>query len=77
MLLLLLLTIALNFPLLAAMALAARALLDLQKRESTLFLAPAPISSSGENHYLPAGLWHVHRLASTYRTSSFGNERWA
>jgi hypothetical protein len=77
MLLLLLLTVALNLPLLAAMALVARSLLDLQKRESAPFLAPVLVSTGEENRYMPAGLWHVHRLASTYRASSSSNERWA
>lgn len=73
--LLLLLTVALNLPLLAAMALAAQALLDLQKREATPFLAPVLVSSGGgENRYMSAGLWHVHRLAATYRASSSGGE---
>ncbi len=75
--LLLLLTVALNLPLLVSIALAARALLDLQKRETAPFLAPVLDSTGGENRYLPAGLWHVQRLASTYRASSSGNERWA
>lgn len=76
MLLLLLLTVTLNLPLLTAMALAARALLDLQKRETTPFLAPVLVFSGEENQFMPAGLWHVHRLASTYRLSSSSNERW-
>jgi hypothetical protein len=75
--LLLLLTIALNLPLLAAMALAARALLDLQKRKPTAFLEQAPVSSGSENRYIPTGLWHVQRLASTYCAPLSDNERWA
>jgi hypothetical protein len=77
MLLLLLLTVTLNLPLLAAMAMAAQALLDLQKRESAPFLAPVLVSTGEENRYMPAGLWHIQRFASTYRASSSSNERWA
>jgi hypothetical protein len=72
--LLLLLTVALNLPLFAAMGLAAGALIDLQKRDTTPFLTPTLISSGGENQYVPAGLWHVHCLAVTYRASSYSSE---
>ena len=75
MLLLLLVILALILPLLAAMALAALALLDLIKRDATPFLAPALVSyPSGENSYMPAGVWQVYRLAATYRASSSGSE---
>ena len=72
--LLLLITVVLTLPLLAAMALAALALLDLQKRDITPFLAPVLVSSGGENRYMPAGLWQVYCLAATYRASSSGSE---
>ncbi len=73
--LLLLLTVAPNLPLLAAMVLAAGALIDLQKRDTTPFLTPTLVSSpGGENQYVPAGLWQVYRLAATYHDSSYGNE---
>ena len=72
--LLLLLTLALTLPLLAAMALAAQALLDLFKRDATPFLAPVLVSSGGENQYMPVGLWQVSCLAATYRASSSGSE---
>ncbi len=72
--LLLLLTVALNLLLFAAMVLAARALLDLQKRDTTPFLAPVLVLSGVENQYMPAGLWHVHCLAATYHGSSCGSE---
>ena len=73
--LLLLLTVALTLPLLVALALAALALLDLLKRDATPFLAPVLVSScGGENQYMPAGLWHVHRLAATYHNPSSGSE---
>ena len=73
--LLLLLTLALILPLLAAMALAALALLDLIKRDATPFLAPALVSfPSGENRYLPFGVWQVSCLAATYRASSSSSE---
>jgi hypothetical protein len=74
--LLLLLTVALTLPLLAAMGLAALALLDLLKRDATPFLAPVLVSSSGgENQYVPAGLWQVHCLVATYHGSSSNSER--
>jgi hypothetical protein len=73
-LLLLLLIIALILALIAAMVLTARALLDLQQRDITPFLAPTLASSDRENQYLPAGLWHVHCLAATYHDSSDGSE---
>ncbi len=73
--LLLLLTVALNLPFFAAMVLTVQALLDLEKRDTTPFLAPFLVSSpGGENQYVPAGLWHVHCLAATYHDSSYGNE---
>jgi len=73
--LLFLITVVLTLPLLAAMALAALALLDLLKRDATPFLAPVLVSSpSGENRYLSAGLWQVHCLAAAYRASSSGSE---
>jgi hypothetical protein len=72
---LLLLTLALILPLLAAMALAALALLDLFKRDATPFLAPALVSfPGGENQCMPAGVWQVYFLAATYRASSSGSE---
>ncbi len=71
--LLLLLTLALILPLLAAMA--AQALLDLFKRDATPFLAPALVLfPSGENRYMSAGVWQVYRLAATYRVSSSDSE---
>ena len=73
-LLLLLLILALILSLIAAMVMTARALLDLQQRDITLFLAPTLVSSGRENQYLPAGLWHVHCLAETYHGSSDGGE---
>ena len=72
--LLFLITVALTLPLLAAMAFAAQALLDLHKRDATPFLAPVLVSCGGKNRYMPAGLWHVHCLAATYRDSSSGSE---
>ena len=73
--LLLLITVALTLPLFAAMVLAALALLDLQKRDATPFLAPSLVSSpGGKNRYMPAGVWHVHCLAATYHGSSCGSE---
>ena len=73
--LLLLLTLALILPLLAAMALAALALLDLFKRDTTPFLAPSLVSFPGrKNQCMPAGVWQVYRLAATYRASSSGSE---
>jgi hypothetical protein len=72
--LLLLLTFALTLPLFAAMVLAAQALLNLQKRDATPFLALVLVSSDGENQYMPAGLWHVYCLAATYHGSSYGSE---
>jgi len=74
MLLLLLITVAPTLPFFAAMGLAAQALLDLQKRDTTPFLAPTLVSCGGENQYLPAGLWHVYCLAATYHGSSYGSE---
>ena len=72
--LLFLITVALTLPLFVAMALAAQALLDLQKRDTTPFLAPVLVSSGGENQYMPAGLWQVSCLAATYHGSSSGSE---
>src|SRR5258708_6886540 len=72
--LLLLIPIVLTPPLFAAMVLAALALLDLQKRDATPFLAPAFVSSGGKTRYMPAGLWHVHCLAATYHDSSSSSE---
>ncbi len=72
--LLLLLTLALTLPLLAAMGLAAQALLDLQKRDTTPFLAPVLVSSGQENQYMPAGLWQVYCLAATYHGSLSSSE---
>src|SRR5947209_3492215 len=68
--LLLLLTLALTLPLLAAMALAALALLDLIKRDATPFLAPVLVSfPSGVSGYMPFGVWQVYRLAATSHDS--------
>jgi hypothetical protein len=76
--LLLLLTLALILPLLAAMALAALALLDLFKRDATPFLAPALVSfPDEENQYMAAGVWQVYCLAATYRASSSSSEECA
>jgi hypothetical protein len=73
--LLFLITVALTLPLFAAMGLAARALLDLLKRDATPFLAPVLVSSlGGENQYVPAGLWQVYRLAATYHDPSSSSE---
>jgi hypothetical protein len=72
--LLLLLTVVLTPPLFAAMVLAGLALLDLQKRDATPFLAPALVSSGGKNRHMPAGLWHVYCLAATYHDSSCSSE---
>ena len=72
--LLLLPTLALTLPLLAVMALAAQALLDLLKRDATAFLAPVLVSSEGQNQYMSAGLWQVYCLAATYRASSSSSE---
>ena len=73
--LLLFLIVALTLPLFAAMVLAALALLDLQKRDATPFLAPVLVSSpGGKNWYMPAGLRHVHCLAATYHGSLCGSE---
>src|SRR5437899_623760 len=72
--LLLLLTVALTLPLLAAMALAALALLDLLKQDATPFLAPVLVSSGGENQYMPVSLWQVYCLTATYRASSSSSE---
>ena len=73
--LLLLLTVMLTLPLLAAMALAAQALLDLIKRDATPFLALVLVSSpSGENRYMSAGVWQVYCLAAMYHTSSYSSE---
>src|SRR5947209_9676217 len=73
--LLLLLTLALTLPLLAAMALAALALLDLLKRDATPFLAPVLVSFPGrQNRYMPAGVWQVYCLAATYRAPLSGSE---
>ena len=72
--LLFLITVALTLPLLAAMALAALALLDLLKRDATPFLVPVLVSSGGENQYMPVGLWQVHCLTATHRASSSSSE---
>jgi hypothetical protein len=72
--LLLLLTVAPNLPLFAAMVLAAGALIGLQKRDTTPYLRPTLISSGGENLDVPAGLLHVHCLAAMYRALSFSSE---
>ena len=72
--LLLLITLALTLPLLAGMALAVLALLDLLQRDTTAFLTPTLVSSGGENQYVPAGVWHVHCLAATYHASSSSSE---
>src|SRR5947209_19508773 len=73
--LLLLLTLALTLPLLAAMALAAQALLDLFKRDATPFLAPVLVSlPGGENHFMSSGVWQVSCLAEAYHASSPGSE---
>ena len=74
LLLLLLLIIALILSLIAAMVMTARALLDLQQRDITPFLAPTLVSSGRENQNLPAGLWHISCLAATYYGSSDGGE---
>ncbi len=74
LLLLLLFIIALILSLMAAMAITARALLDLQKRDTTPFLAPTLVSSGRENQYRLAGLWHISCLAATYHGSSDGGE---
>ena len=73
-LLLLLLIIEFILALIAAMVITARALLDLQQRDITPFLAPTLVSSGQENQYLPAGLWHISCLAATYHGSSDGGE---
>ena len=73
--LLFLITVALTLPLFAVMGLAALALLDLQKRDATQFLAPVLVSCDGENQSMPVGLWHVHRLAATYQNPSSSSER--
>ena len=76
--LLFLITVALTLPLLAAMALAALALLDLLKRDTTPFLAPVLFSSpSGEDHSMPAGVWQVSCLGEAYRASSSDSEECA
>ena len=72
--LLLLITVALTLPLFTAMGLAALALLDPQKRDTTPFLTPALASCGGKSQYMPVGLWHVHCLAATYRGSSYSSE---
>lgn len=72
--LLLLFTLVLTLPLLAAMALAAQSLLDLQKRDATTFLAPSLVSSGEKNQYMPAGLWQIYCLAATSRSSSSSSE---
>jgi hypothetical protein len=73
--LLLLLTVALTLPLFAAMGLAALALLYLQKRDTTSFLAQVLVSSlGGVNQYMPAGLWHISCLAATCSDSSSSSE---
>jgi len=73
--LLLLITVALTLPLFTAMGLAALALLDPQKRDTTPFLTPALASCGGKSQYMPVGLWHVHCLAATCRRGSlYGNE---
>ena len=76
--LLLLIPVALTLPLLAALALAAQALLDLFKRDATPFLGPILVSFlSGKNQYMPAGLWHVQCLAATYHDSMSSSEECA
>ena len=73
--LLLLLTLALILPLLAAMALAVQALLVLFKRDATRFLALVLVSfPDGESGYMPFGVWQVYCLAATYRASSSDSE---
>ena len=74
LLLLLLITIALILSLIAAMVITARALLDLQQRDTTSFLAPTLVSSGREHLYLLAGLWHISCLAAKYHCSSDGGE---
>ena len=74
LLLLLLITIALILALIAAMVITVRALLDLQQRDITPFLAPTLVSSGRENQYLLTGLWHISCLAATYHGSSDGGE---
>jgi hypothetical protein len=71
---LLLLIMVLILSLIAAMVMTARALLDLQQRDITPFLAPTLVSSGRENQYLPAGLWHISCLAATYHGSSESSE---
>jgi hypothetical protein len=74
MLLLFLIPVVLTPLLVAAIVLAGLALLDLQKRDATSFLAPALVTSGGKNQFMPAGLWHVHCLAATYHDSSSSSE---
>ncbi len=74
MLLLLLLLMVLILALIAAMVITVRALLDLQKRDTTPFLAPTLVSAGRENQYLLTGLWHISCLAATYHGSSDGGE---
>ena len=74
LLLLLFVIIALILSLIAAMVMTARALLDLQQRDTTPFLAPTLVSSGRENQYLLTGLWHISCLAATYHDSSNGGE---
>ena len=74
LLLLLLFIIAFILSLIAAMAITARALLDLQQRDITPILAPTLVSPGRENQYLLTGLWHISFLAATYHGSSDGGE---
>ncbi len=74
LLLLLLIPFALILALIAGMMITARALLDLQQRDITPFLAPTLVSSGRENKYLLTGLWHISCLAATYHGSSHGGE---
>ena len=70
MLLPLILTLIPIPPLLAALVYAAMALVDQCKRTSTPFLAPASVPARESAHQcssLPAGLWHVYRLAEMER----------
>src|SRR5258708_13172127 len=68
--LLLLIPIGLTPPLFPAMVLAALALLDLQKRDATPFLAPALVSSGGTTRYRPGRSAPSPSLAATYPVPS-------
>ena len=59
-------TVAVTLPLFAALLSAASALLDLQKRDNSLFLAPAfpPREAGTRASYVPAGLLYVSALAT-------------